>query len=116
MSLEHAKVMTILLRKVLKQHEDQQGTPIVLHPQIYTQMGISRQEDWGGIEMVNNNKVITSTIEMGRPTVVAETPQVMPKCARTDFFQALKKVSQRRSVPIGENVRDAIKSIKGKQD
>ena len=46
MSLEHAKVMTIMLRKVLKQHEEQQGSPIILHPQIYTQMGISRQEDW----------------------------------------------------------------------
>ncbi len=46
MSLEHAKVMTIMLRKILKQHEDQQGSAIVLHPQIYTQMGISRQEDW----------------------------------------------------------------------
>ena len=46
MSLEHAKVMAIILRKILKQHEDQQGTPIVLHPQIYQQMGISPQEDW----------------------------------------------------------------------
>ena len=63
--------------------------------------------------MVSNNKVITSTIEMGRPTNMIETPQVTAKCARTDFIQALKKVSQRRSVPIGENVRDAIKSIKG---
>lgn len=46
MSLEHAKVLAIMLRKVLKQTEEQQGSPIVLHPQIYTQMGISRQEDW----------------------------------------------------------------------
>lgn len=46
MSLEHAKVLAIQLRKVLKAHEDQQGTPIPLHPQIYTQMGISREEDW----------------------------------------------------------------------
>ena len=46
MSLEHAKVMAIMLRKVLKQTEEQQGSPIVLHPLIYTQMGISRQEDW----------------------------------------------------------------------
>ncbi len=46
MSLEHAKVMAIMLRKILKQTEDQQGGPIVLHPQIYTQMQISRQEDW----------------------------------------------------------------------
>lgn len=46
MSLEHAKVMAIMLRKILKQHEEQQGGAIVLHPQIYTQMQISRQEDW----------------------------------------------------------------------
>lgn len=63
-----------------------------------------------------NNKIITSTIEMGRPTLTIETPNIEAKCARTDFFQALKKVSQRRNVPIGENVRDAIKSIKGEQD
>ncbi len=64
--------------------------------------------------MTSSNRVITSTIEMGRPTNTIETPQIAPKYARTDFIQALKKVSQRRSVPIGENVRDAIKSIKGK--
>src|SRR6266581_2555776 len=46
MSLEHAKVMAILLRKVLKQHEDQQKAPINLHPQICDAMGISVQEDW----------------------------------------------------------------------
>lgn len=46
MSLEHAKVLAIMLRRALKQHEEQQTSPIALHPQIYTQMGISRQEDW----------------------------------------------------------------------
>jgi hypothetical protein len=46
MSLEHAKVATIMLKKVLRQHEDQQGSPIPLHPQVYQQMGISPQEDW----------------------------------------------------------------------
>jgi hypothetical protein len=46
MSLEHAKVLAIQLRKILKSHEDQQGSPIILHPQLYTQMGISREEDW----------------------------------------------------------------------
>lgn len=64
--------------------------------------------------MTSNNKVITSTIEMGRPTIVAETPRIPGAFARTDFFNALKKVSKRRSVPIGENIRDAIDSIKGK--
>ena len=46
MSLEHAKVMAIILRKVLKSHEDAQGAPIPLHPSVYSQMGISRDEDW----------------------------------------------------------------------
>ena len=46
MSLEHAKVMAILLKKVLKNHEEAQGSPIVLHPQIYASMGISPTEDW----------------------------------------------------------------------
>lgn len=46
MSLEHAKVMAIILRKLLKQHEEAQGHEIVLHPQVYQQMGLSRQEDW----------------------------------------------------------------------
>lgn len=46
MSLEHAKVTAIILKKILKQHEDQQGQPIVLHPQMYQQMGLSPTEDW----------------------------------------------------------------------
>ena len=46
MSLEHAKVLTILLRKVLKQHEDQQKGKIHLHPQVCVGMGISPEEDW----------------------------------------------------------------------
>ena len=46
MSLEHAKIVAIMLRRVLKQHEEQQGGAIVLHPQLYQQLGISRQEDW----------------------------------------------------------------------
>jgi len=46
MSLEHAKVMAILLRRQLKQFEESMGQDIPLHPQLYTQLGISRQEDW----------------------------------------------------------------------
>jgi len=46
MSLEHAKVMAIILRKQLKGFEEQLGEPIPLHPQLYNQLGISRQEDW----------------------------------------------------------------------
>ena len=46
MSLEHAKVLAIMLRKVLKQHEETQGAPINLLPQVYQQLGLSPQEDW----------------------------------------------------------------------
>jgi hypothetical protein len=46
MSVEHAKVMAILLKKQLKVYEQQLGQDIPLHPQLYTQLGISRQEDW----------------------------------------------------------------------
>ena len=46
MSLEHAKVLAILLRKQLKSFEQGMGEDIVLHPQLYTQLGISKQEDW----------------------------------------------------------------------
>jgi hypothetical protein len=46
MSLEHAKVVAILLRRVLKNHEDQQGSPIGLHPQVCTELTISPREDW----------------------------------------------------------------------
>jgi len=63
-----------------------------------------------------SSKVFTSTIEMGRPTGTIETPQVTVVYARTDLFDAPKKASKRRSMLIGENVRDAIDSIKGKKD
>ena len=46
MSLEHAKVMAIILRKQLKQFEEQLGTEIALPPQVYQQLGVSPQEDW----------------------------------------------------------------------
>ncbi len=46
MSAEHAKVLAILLRKQLKVYESQLGEEIPLHPQLYTQLGISKQEDW----------------------------------------------------------------------
>jgi hypothetical protein len=46
MSLEHAKVMAIILRKTLKEHEDTLGGPIALHPQMCQQLGISPREDW----------------------------------------------------------------------
>lgn len=46
MSLEHAKVMAIMLRKQVRMYEEQMGEPIPLHPQLWTQLGLSRQEDW----------------------------------------------------------------------
>ncbi|MEK6769485.1 MAG: hypothetical protein AABY85_10925 [Gemmatimonadota bacterium] len=45
-SLEHAKVMAILLRKNLKAFEEQMGQAIPLHPQLYQTLGLSKQEDW----------------------------------------------------------------------
>ena len=46
MSLEHAKVLTILLRKHLKSFEGNMGADIPLHPQLIQQLGISKMEDW----------------------------------------------------------------------
>lgn len=46
MSLEHAKVLTIMLKKSIKQYEDSQGTPIILHPGALQGAGISKEEDW----------------------------------------------------------------------
>lgn len=46
MSLEHAKVMAIVLRKQLKGFEQGMGQDIPLHPTLYQQLGISKQEDW----------------------------------------------------------------------
>jgi hypothetical protein len=46
MSLEHAKVMAIVLRKQLKSYEESIGGQIALHPQVWNQLGLSRQEDW----------------------------------------------------------------------
>ncbi len=45
-SVEHAKVLAILLKRQVKQYEAQLGENVPLHPQLYTQLGISKQEDW----------------------------------------------------------------------
>ena len=45
MSLEHAKVMAMVLRRNLKNHERQTGAAINLPPQLYAQLGIA-MEDW----------------------------------------------------------------------
>ncbi len=46
LSPEHAKVMAIILRKQLKDFEQQLGRPIPLHPQVMQGLGISPTEDW----------------------------------------------------------------------
>lgn len=45
MSLEHAKVFAIMLRKNLKAFEDATGK-IPMHPELMKQLGISKEEDW----------------------------------------------------------------------
>jgi hypothetical protein len=45
-SLEHAKMMAVLLRKVIKQHEERIGGKIQLPLQVWQQLGLSEQEDW----------------------------------------------------------------------
>ncbi len=44
-SLEHAKVLTMLLRQQLRGFEGEAGIKIALPPEIYTQLGIA-EEDW----------------------------------------------------------------------
>ena len=45
MSLEHAKVFAIMLRKNIKEYEDQTGQ-IPMHPDLMRNLGISKAEDW----------------------------------------------------------------------
>ena len=45
MSLEHVKIMTIILRKNLKAYEEQSQAPINIPRAIMNQMGLS-PEDW----------------------------------------------------------------------
>ena len=46
MSLEHAKLMAIILRKQLRQFEQQLGQEIALPAQVFQQLGLSPKEDW----------------------------------------------------------------------
>ncbi|HXJ82768.1 MAG TPA: DUF3467 domain-containing protein [Candidatus Methylomirabilis sp.] len=46
MSPEHAKVVAIILRKQLKQFEQQLGQDIGLPHQVFQQLGLSPTEDW----------------------------------------------------------------------
>jgi hypothetical protein len=45
MSLEHAKIMAMILRRQVKAFEEQFGVPINIPRQVYNGLGIS-QEDW----------------------------------------------------------------------
>ncbi len=45
MSLEQAKVLAMMLRRNLKSYESQNNLDIALPPNLYTQLGIAR-EDW----------------------------------------------------------------------
>ena len=64
--------------------------------------------------MSTTKRVLTSTVEMGRPTIVMETPQIPPQVAKTNFLQTLRKVSRKLDSPIGENVRSTVRALKGK--
>lgn len=46
MSPEHAKVMTMLLKKQLKGYEMNAGSNINLPKEMYPQLGLSETEDW----------------------------------------------------------------------
>ena len=46
MSLEHAKIMTMLLRQQLLKYERDNGTEILIPQTVYAALGVSR-EDWG---------------------------------------------------------------------
>jgi len=48
MSPEHAKVMAMMMRKQLKQHEEQNGITIQVPHTVYAQLGLA-EEDWGNI-------------------------------------------------------------------
>jgi hypothetical protein len=45
MSLEHMKVMAMLLKRQLKAYEEQAASPINIPRQVYNGLGLS-QEDW----------------------------------------------------------------------
>lgn len=45
-SLEHAKAIAIILRKQLKSYEDGNGGPVVLHPNVWKSLGLSKHDDW----------------------------------------------------------------------
>jgi hypothetical protein len=46
MSLEHAKALSMILRRQLKNYEVNLGGEIPLPHQVYQQLGLSEKEDW----------------------------------------------------------------------
>ena len=46
MSLEHAKVFAIMLKKQLRNYEEQTGGLIRVHPELLKGLGVSKEEDW----------------------------------------------------------------------
>ncbi len=46
MSLEHAKVLTMLLKRNLRAYEDKADASIPLDPDTSRRLGISKEEDW----------------------------------------------------------------------
>ncbi len=64
--------------------------------------------------MSTTKGVLTSTVEMGRATIVMGTPQIPPQVTKTDFLLALKKVSRKLDSPVGENIRSTVRALKGR--
>ena len=46
MSIEHLKVMTMMLRRQVKLYEERVGSVVKIAPELYQQLGIA-EEDWG---------------------------------------------------------------------
>lgn len=46
MSLEQAKVLAMMLRRNLKNYEKRNSLEIALPPQLYTELGLSKEENW----------------------------------------------------------------------
>ena len=49
---------------------------------------------------MDKNPVVTSTVEMAKPTLIVQTPQVQPTTfTKADFLKALKNVSRKQEPP-----------------
>ena len=56
----------------------------------------------------------TKVFNEDKVTSVATASPETEEYTKQDFYEDLKRVSRRQNIPIGENIRDAIRSIKGK--